>query len=291
VRYIDPAVIDQCKPNNWDNKSLGWAAEVAAAMDTSEKIKSIGNKWKDFKPEFINKFGDKCWYTEAPRIGTDNDVDHYRPKGGALDKDGKVAKKLVAGVSNEHPGYWWLAYKASNYRYSCVYANRPRGGGGKRNYFPLETEATRAWTPACILTVEDITLLDPCKIQDVQLIAFDKTPGEAISRHSIKKDKKAYERFTQTAKIYNLNEKTIKDARLFTIKSVGKSLYLLELIHNIPAASRTQEHCNAILSSQQELIEACDRKSPFSAAIVSLILPYKHEPWILSVLPQLDLSP
>jgi hypothetical protein len=290
MRYIDPAVIDQCKPDNWDANAQAWFNEVASAANQSDKIRSIGNKWKFFKPEFINEFGDKCWYTEAPRIGTDNDVDHFRPKGGALDKDGKIVKKVVAGIASEHQGYWWLAYKASNYRYSCVFANRPRGSGGKREYFPLETEATRAWTPACVVTAEDRTLLDPCEIQDVQLIAFDKTPGEAVSRYSENKNKKAYERFYQTAKIYNLNEKTIKAARLNAIKSAEKNLQLLKLIHSLPANIRTQEHADNELSSQQELIVACNRKAPFSAAIVSLVSTLKHEPWFMSLLPQLDLS-
>ncbi|MBF4307640.1 hypothetical protein, partial [Vibrio anguillarum] len=63
MRYIDPNLIDQCKPANWDVNSQRWAQRVQRAADKSAEIKSIGSKWSDFKPKFIREFGDKCWYS------------------------------------------------------------------------------------------------------------------------------------------------------------------------------------------------------------------------------------
>ncbi len=148
MRYIPRAEVIDCATPHWQANAPNWQTRVTEAAGKGHEISAIGNKWSDLKPEFVEKFGDKCWYTETPRIGTDNHVDHFRPKGRAKKKNGETASRIVDGVTEQHSGYWWMAYEISNYRYSCIYANRITGEGGKGEYFPLEEDGSRAWTQA-----------------------------------------------------------------------------------------------------------------------------------------------
>ena len=57
-----------------------------------------------------------------------------------------LAPELIA-AEPPHPGYWWLAYDPSNYRFSCMVANRRRQDveagrtGRKAGHFPIQHEA------------------------------------------------------------------------------------------------------------------------------------------------------
>jgi hypothetical protein len=146
------------RPVDYDPKRLtlpdGWAdnasklklallsAEDAAARAIILKKNEI---WGEVKGELRKISHGKCWYTESPQLGTDVDVDHFRPKK-------RVAERCAEG--DTHPGYWWLAYDLHNYRYSCIVANRLRRDietdvvGGKADRFPIADEAARAMTPA-----------------------------------------------------------------------------------------------------------------------------------------------
>ncbi|EKO3583125.1 hypothetical protein M3923_001285 [Vibrio metschnikovii] len=291
MRYIDPNLIDQCKPANWDVNSQQWAQRVQRAADKSAEIKSIGSKWSDFKPNFIREFGDKCWYSEVPRIGTDFDVDHFRPKGDVKISKQSYATRLVHGISQRHPGYWWLAFEAKNYRYACIEANRPRANGGKHDYFPLMDEATRVWN-CCNIAAhggEDVKLLDPCCSIDVTLVSYVQYPGTVMSRYSEISHPDEYSRVRESAKRYNLNSKTIKGARSEVIKKVKDSLHFIELHASLSPAQ--QVTMNSFLATmEQNLVDACNRKSAFSATAVAFIREKKHEPWLANLLPRLDLS-
>ena len=290
MRYINPTEITECKPLNWDANVLKWKRRILGAINKSKEITAIGNKWSDFKPGFIRKFGDKCWYTEAQRIGTHNDVDHFRPKGAVKNKRGNLVSRMIRGLKCNHSGYWWLAYELSNYRYSCIYSNRLNGNGGKSDFFPLEDEATRAWTPACDYSNENITLLDPCNKLDVRLIVFDQTPGYASPRYTKDQNPTSFEKFQLSQKIYNLNEKTIKGARLSVLTELGKDLILLENTWPLDFATKIALKVN-IEAAKEGIIKSCNRKSAFSAAAISLVQTKKEEAWIAEIIPQLDLTP
>ncbi|MBH0070468.1 hypothetical protein [Pseudoalteromonas sp. NZS127] len=291
MRYIDINLIDACKPDNWDVNARQWLTEVRNAQDKSAEFTRLGSKWSPFKDNFVNQFGDKCWYSEVPRIATDFNVDHFRPKGAVKKAKESYAVRVVGGQSQKHTGYWWLAFEPKNYRYSCQYANQPRDNGGKHDYFPLQDESTRVWGQ-CSLTnhnVEDPILIDPCVLADVQLLSFEKSPGMAHSRYDQATDKTKYERVRTSAKCYNLNHKTVKGKRLEVITSVQQDLELLESIYGLPLASKQlmQVHLD---NAEIRLIEACNRKSPFSAAAVAFVKPKKTEPWLANILGKLDLK-
>lgn len=291
MRYIDPNLIEQCKPANWDVNSQQWEQRVQAAADKSEELKKIGNKWRAFKPNFDRVFGEKCWYSEVPLIGTDFDVDHFRPKGDVKVSEKRYACRQKNGNTQNHGGYWWLAFEAKNYRYSCIEANRPRGEGGKHDYFPLMDETTRVWTP-CNLAEhanETAKLLDPCSAEDVTLLSYVQYPGAATSRYSDETHPDEHARVSESAKRYNLNSKTIKGARSEVIKKVNQALDFLSLY--VTFSDEQQYAVNGFLGQmEQNLIDACDRKSPFSAAAVAFVRQKRHESWLAHLLPRLDLS-
>lgn len=292
MRYIDPQQVEVCKPVNWDVKAMHWLAVITSAVDKSAKFKQLGSVWSPFKDIFIQHFGDKCWYSEAPRIGTDFNIDHFRPKGAVKKSKRIYASQMTHGKSQNHPGYWWLAFEAKNYRYSCQYANQPRDNGGKHDYFPLIDETTRIWGP-CSLAAhihEQVQLLDPCEVADVELISFEKDPGAAQSRFEKATDPIKYERVKISAKCYNLNHKTVKDERLKVIKAVNSDLTLLETIWSLPQNYKLMMQ-NSVDDAENRLVAACDRKSPFSAAAVAFVRTKIAESWMVNVLPRLDLTP
>ena len=291
MRYINIALINHCKPANWDEKAAEWHRQLAGARNKSEEIKRIGNKWKGFKTGFIRHFGDKCWYSEVSRVMTDFDVDHFRPKGAIRGADGSTIKKVVGGVVREHPGYWWLAFESKNYRYSCIFSNRPRDKGGKHDYFPLVDETQRVWNQ-CDFSghkVEGVKLLDPCSLKDVALLSHDKIPGTVQSRFEKENHPTFYSRVRESCKRYNLNHKTIKNARSRVIRDVKEALAFLENYWALPRESRAQfTQYKACI--EQKLVDSCNRKSEFSAAAVAFVRPHKEELWLANVLPRLDLT-
>lgn len=293
MRYIDLQQVEACKPVNWDADSRTWLAVIKGAKDKSAKFKSLGSVWSTFKPNFVLQFGDKCWYSEVPRIGTDFNVDHFRPKGAVKTGKGIYATKLLTGGKRQnHPGYWWLAFEAQNYRYSCQYANQPRDKGGKHDYFPLIDESTRVWR-SCSFKAhakEQVYLLDPCVVADIELLSFDKSPGLVHSRFDQATDPDKYRRVQNSAKCYNLNHKSVIGARLRVIKDVQDYLTLLEDIWGLPQVQKVRMQVH-VVKTEIKLIEACDRKSPFSAAAVAFVKPHVAEPWLVNILPRLDLTP
>jgi hypothetical protein len=290
LRYIDPTLIPGCKPVNWDAKSARWIARVSAATDKSAELKKLKNPWRDFKVNFLDIFGDKCWYTEGQRVGTTNDVDHFRPKNAVKNENGQLVSRVNAANEPEHASYWWLAYEALNYRYSCIFSNRANGEGGKQEFFPLDDETTRAWTPTCDYLLEDKTFLDPCDINDVQLIVFDAAEGKATSRFSEDQNPKAYRRFELSKKYYNLNDKSIVDARMAIITELGKDLNILKCTWELDDDTKNTM-AEPIADAKLGIIKKCNRTSPFSAAAVSLVKTKLAEPWLQDLVAQLDLTP
>src|ERR1700722_13302235 len=111
--------------------------EVNRELDVEERRKlmdrirtRLHDEWIALREAMSRLSNDKCWYTECQNPGTDDDIDHYRPKK-SVDED------------KTHPGYYWLAFNWRNFRLSCHRANRLRTNpetdvtGGKADHFPL----------------------------------------------------------------------------------------------------------------------------------------------------------
>ena len=169
MRYIDLDLL----VGRLDAQPLIEAAEAAChaiytAKDAATRkvlIKANRERWVAFRPVFQNVFGEKCWYTESCNPGTDDDVDHYRPKGRIAERPG-------------HGGYWWEALHWRNFRLSCHRANRlrenPETGDthGKGDRFPLLEEKDR-WRRPSDVCREYPALLDPTDPSDPPLLTFE----------------------------------------------------------------------------------------------------------------------
>ncbi|WDD98489.1 hypothetical protein [Thalassomonas actiniarum] len=287
MRYVDKSKFAQCKTKTWDKNAEKWAEQVKAADDPIAEIKKIGNKWSSLKRSFVKEFGLKCWYTEVPQYGTDFDVDHFAPKGRVKNDAGQI----VMQGDCQHPGYWWKAFDIENYRYSCIYANRSRDDGGKVDYFPIVDESKRAWSEASDCDYDYRQILDPCSLDDVKLLTFETDSGLVTSSVSELDDEAGFKKVKISRTRLNLDNDTIVKGRLKAIKTVTSHINLLKLVSRVSEEDLDQEDINGIANAKSELINACSRKSEFSAAVIQYVLPYKSSGYLADVVHELDLEP
>jgi 5-methylcytosine-specific restriction endonuclease McrA len=192
-------------PENWEER-VHKAQEEIKDLTPEERIKRINACafiWHELKRELEKCSHHKCWYCESNQDRSDNNVDHFRPKG-------RVAE------CSDHEGYWWLAFEWTNYRFSCTFCNSRRKdletseSGGKGDYFPLLDESKRARSPSDKLEEEQPLLLDPVKTTDPGLLWFDQN-GLAVPKFSSKDRPILYRRAIKSIELYNLNYyKTLK---------------------------------------------------------------------------------
>lgn len=161
MRYID---FNSFAPSEaWQEKARVATAELLEKATPKERVDYIKSKkqvWRDLRQELIDKFGSRCWFTEAEETVAQLDIEHFRPKAEALDEDGTV-----------HEGYWWMAFELSNLRLAGQIPNRQH----KRCYFPLLPGCIRANSQNRRWQEETPVFLDPVKLTDVELVAYNET--------------------------------------------------------------------------------------------------------------------
>lgn len=186
--------------------------------ERSDYIKKHAELWSAVKPYLASITGKheedyKCWYCEVKDIRFPYQIDHYRPKNRVKNKKSKA-----------EPGYWWLAFKLSNYRLSCSLCNSPKSRGkntyGKWDQFPLEAGSVRASKPNDNIDDEICLILDPTRPEDPELLDFA-DDGRVYPHYSegLFVYRKAYE----SIGIFNLNDVRIEEARKQTrLKCIEK---------------------------------------------------------------------
>lgn len=287
MRLIDKQRFENCRTRGWDTYSQRWTNQLRGADNPSEALSRIGGKWSKLKQKFIDEFGDKCWYTEVPRIGTDFDVDHFWPKGRVKDDEGNILQRN----DEQHPGYWWKAYDIDNYRYSCIFANRSRVEGGKVDYFPLADEQSRAWQEGDNCDYDHRLILDPCSLEDVQSISFEIQTAEVACAYTEEQNPIAFRRVQFSKTCLNLDEQTIKSERLKTVKVAKKLIFILQVNHGLLHDQLDEFGLEEIGEAKEMLVSMCAREYAFSAAIVQVVLPYINRPYLAELRPRLDLTP
>lgn len=223
VNHIDNSNLDDRLPPDWLQKALDAlnAARNAPPGQRKAVIDGKADVWRDLKETLAQTSSQKCWYCESTDIRSDNTVDHFRPKG------------RVANTDN-HPGYWWLAFDHNNFRYSCTYCNSRRidratgATGGKHDHFPLLNEEQRAYTEGDPIDAEQPVLLDPTNTLDPTLLWFE-PDGRAVPRYDCNTGPEFHRRAETSIDLLNLNEirlltrrkdnhrvllRTVKDAHL-----------------------------------------------------------------------------
>lgn len=276
MRFID---LEELKPTIRDKiKALEEAkAEVLSELDAAGRVALIDryrSRWTALREAFAAYSNDKCWYVECKNLGTDDDIDHFRPKSGVKEDP-------------THPGYYWLAFEWTNLRLSCHRANRLRTNtgtgetGGKADHFPLIDPATRAMGPDDDLALEVPTLLDPTRLADVVLLSF-KPNGEVDLSPESKGQPLSEAKFEASRLYLHLNWPKFTDARVVLYNRIARTVDRGEReaprdFGDIHAAGE------AFIDVCRDLKNAMAPREEYSAAARVYVESFKHVWWVRDV--------
>ncbi len=208
-------------PESWF-KSAKQATAKAIAEGKAHRVGEL-YRHQDVRKALEGLFYDKCAYCESlPGPSSSWDVEHYRPKGGVVERP-------------DHPGYYWLAYTWTNLYMACALCNQRRKdaprwddpqtlpAAGKATQFPLEDEGDRAMSPKEDLGRERPLLLDPCDpAEDPEAHLTYDSRGRILPRQP--DDRRALE----TIRILHLNRRRLRKHRLRIQFKVVKVMRILE---------------------------------------------------------------
>jgi len=275
MRYIE---FDSFKPSNkWSEKARQASEELEKKSSREERmafIKAKAQVWRDLRAELIEKFGNRCWFTDAEETVAQLDVEHFRPKAEAVDLDGKV-----------HEGYWWLAFELSNLRLAGQIPNRQH----KRCYFPLQPNSFRACATNRRWQEELPIFLDPINPLDVAMVAYDESGCMRPSASAVTKEDQ--ERVKLTDKYLGLSaHQPLVEARQSIwndcrgiIEKIKKLLAEEEEFGTSTSRTRGERRC-----LMRNLIEKTLPTSPFASVARSCIL-MSGEKWLVEAL--VNISP
>lgn len=137
------------------------------------------NHWGKYKHIFAEaQHQGKCAYCETiVQAGMSGDVEHFRPKAfcqelhPSKNRDDTGGQPPNRKAMHKEAGYWWLAYRWSNYLYSCSRCNST----WKKNQFPIR--GNRA-TKGVRLYSEKALLLNPFDDDPESHLEFDANTGQ-----------------------------------------------------------------------------------------------------------------
>lgn len=184
---------------DWKNRALEITRDILSAVTLEEKHILIDRHKDHWRNDELIKFlsdisFEKCWYTETKFGGDYQEVEHFRPKKGTKNLDGKA--------HDSHSGYYWLAFDLSNYRLCKSRPNRKKG-----TYFPIINERCRAATESEPWQDEIPFFLDPLNPSDVLLLSFDDTgkpvPEELIGGDDLERVNFTIEKFFLDERVLN----------------------------------------------------------------------------------------
>jgi hypothetical protein len=255
--------------------------KVLAEPDDAKRralIAANRSTWVRFRPLFERTYGGKCWYTESKNPGTDDDVDHYRPKS-------QVAE------SSEHGGYWWEAFSWRNFRLSCHRANRRRANPdtgtvlGKGDSFPLIDESRRWCSPEHVCHEEPV-LLDPTDPEDPPLLTFD-IDGRTAIAPPYQACETAVRRVEVSREILHLDWPAFVDDR----RDLYARVYARVLTGDRAEEAKLKGEASAgeaVKTAAKDLIRLTADREPYSRAAVAYIRRFRDRRWVeRAVLPHI----
>lgn len=192
--------------------------EAYILKDKSQKL------WRKVRPYLAKIVGKnendaKCWYCEGKSHVFTPHVDHFRPKTSVRNK----------GKQRE-AGYWWLAFRITNYRLACQFCN---SGSGKNDQFPLEDGCKRAVCETDNIENEVVLLLDPVRYADRNWLTF----SDDGRIHPLRPPTTFIGRKAQTSiDVYDLNHdskvEARKQVRLECMELIRRAQRALEILDN-----------------------------------------------------------
>lgn len=188
---------EQTPDPEWIKKAAALLADLKAAADADARNEIIDKNsalWGELKAWLLKISHGKCWFSEAKDCFSHWDVEHYRPKKSAKDRDGTL-----------YDGYWWLAFDWQNFRICGNAGNRKKG-----TFFPLRDGCTRVG-PAGDVRMEVPLLLDPIDEDDPVLLFFD-IEGHAVAAPHVT-DNWEKTRVEYSVDRYNLDFPPLMDKR------------------------------------------------------------------------------
>jgi hypothetical protein len=191
----------------------GKGAQEIAKLKKMKKAEILSYKFSSalyghvtVKNALITLQNGKCCFCEAHVTHVAHgDVEHYRPKGGWMQKDGD---KLT------QPGYYWLAFDYSNLYFSCQKCNQVF----KKNYFPLRVPSKRARTHRTNIAREEPLIVDLGAMDPALHITFN--AEVAVGLTDVGKE---------TIKRTGLNRKELVDDRLFFLRIMRSVAFAAEI--------------------------------------------------------------
>ena len=278
MRYID---LDLLVADN-DTQQLIETLDAArgamlATLDSEARdqlIRQNQPNWVAFRTHFERAFGRKCWYTESSNPGTDDDIDHFRPKG-------RLAE------DPDHGGYWWEALNWRNFRLSSHRANRLRKNPetyetlGKGDHFPLLNEEERCSGPSGDLARERPLLLDPTDPADPPLLTFDQDGRVALSS-IFSEDDIAKLRFHTSRRYLHLDWPAFREDR----QKLYTEVYI-KVLDGDRANERFADGDAAarepLKAAARDLIRMGNHLRPYSRAAQAYILRFRDRAWVKQI--------
>jgi uncharacterized protein (TIGR02646 family) len=192
------------------------------------------------KQALIEAQHSKCCFCEF-LIGTDGDVEHFRPK---------QAYKQKIRQSLQRPGYYWLAYEWDNLYLSCSSCNQRH----KQNLFPLQNPTQRAKNHNQNIDHEQPLLIDPGKENPEEFIGFRVEFPFAIEENS---------KGEETIKALKLGERALPEAKLGQLQRLKALHKIVCKASQNPGNIELQE---CAIEAKHQLENAVKDQAEFAAA-------------------------
>ena len=183
----------------------------------------------------------KCCYCEKRLERRELQVEHFRPK---------RAVRQLPSVTEERPGYFWLAYCWDNLFLACASCN-----GKKGTTFPLEDPGQRARSHHDDLALEGVEFVNPADDDPRDHIYFK----EEIPFHWTPKGQRAIE-------MLGLRRDDLRELRFSYFKKM--KLLRIMLRHSVD-----QDQTDCVRKVASVLRDAMRESAKFSSMVIDLFEP------------------
>jgi uncharacterized protein (TIGR02646 family) len=227
-----------------------------AAITAGLNVPGRKRIWRELDPNLAKLKRGQCWYSESSNPTADKNIDHFRPKN-RVEED------------PTHEGYWWLAFRWRNFRYSSQWCNQRRvdpdyeTGGGKWDHFPLCAGGLRARREGDDLELEEPELLDPIDPEDWKLLTFRPDGRPTPAKQPGSRD---FERAATSIQVYHLHCRELVNERRSVAGSVQRIVQDLERLR----PHLFDPKLRALYKSREvELLRAVQPTAEYSAAALA----------------------